>query len=409
MPLKRIAGYLIGTSLYFCALLVFAEPQVSLPVSGLRAEQLAVIVNENDALSVKIAFYYQSRREIPEQNIIRVRFDPTISVMQPGVFAVLENKIESQLPKGVQAYLLTWSSPYRVGCMSMTSAFTFGFDSSYCATGCKVTRVSPYRSSHSFAPYDDHGIRPAMMLAARNIKEAESLIDRGIAADGSWPAASAYMVETPDKNRSVRKTYFPQVERLFGDTLDVHWEKGRDLKDKKNIMFYFTGDKVVKHIGSNGFLPGAIADHLTSAGGQLTDSFQMSAMRWLEGGVTGSYGNTVEPCNILAKFPNPVKVMGFYLKGATLLEAYWKGVVMPGQGVFIGEPLASPYRGYRLKPVNGGLRLSSPVLSPGQYRVMMADTQEGPYTNVFTNIEVGGDHSIDLPVPHKPFYRVERM
>jgi hypothetical protein len=32
-----------------------------------------------------------------------------------------------------------------------------------------------------------------------------------------------------------------------------------------------------------------------------------------------------------------------YLKGDTLLEAYWKSVAMPGQGLFIGEPLARPY------------------------------------------------------------------
>jgi hypothetical protein len=32
-----------------------------------------------------------------------------------------------------------------------------------------------------------------------------------------------------------------------------------------------------------------------------------------------------------------------YLRGDTLLEAYWKSVEMPGQGLFIGEPLARPY------------------------------------------------------------------
>jgi hypothetical protein len=27
-----------------------------------------------------------------------------------------------------------------------------------------------------------------------------------------------------------------------------------------------------------------------------------------------------------------------------LIEAYWKSVQMPGQGLFVGEPLAAPYR-----------------------------------------------------------------
>jgi hypothetical protein len=30
-----------------------------------------------------------------------------------------------------------------------------------------------------------------------------------------------------------------------------------------------------------------------------------------------------------------------------LLEAYWKSVAMPGQGLFLGEPLARPFAGRR--------------------------------------------------------------
>jgi hypothetical protein len=34
-----------------------------------------------------------------------------------------------------------------------------------------------------------------------------------------------------------------------------------------------------------------------------------------------------------------------YLAGETAIEAYWKSVAWPTQGVVIGEPLAAPYRG----------------------------------------------------------------
>jgi uncharacterized protein (TIGR03790 family) len=87
-----------------------------------------------------------------------------------------------------------------------------------------------------------------------------------------------------------------------------------------------------------------VADHLTSFGGMLTDSPQMSSLRWLDGGATGSYGTVVEPCNFLGKFPNVAVLMAHYLAGDTLIEAYWKSVQMPGQGLFIGEPLAAPFR-----------------------------------------------------------------
>lgn len=50
-----------------------------------------------------------------------------------------------------------------------------------------------------------------------------------------------------------------------------------------------------------------------------------------------------EPCNQVAKFPNPAVFLNRYLRGDTVLEAYWKSVEMPGQGLFLGEPLARPY------------------------------------------------------------------
>ena len=35
--------------------------------------------------------------------------------------------------------------------------------------------------------------------------------------------------------------------------------------------------------------------------------------------------------------------MSPYLRGNSLIEAYWKSVAWPGQGIFIGEPLAKPF------------------------------------------------------------------
>jgi hypothetical protein len=73
----------------------------------------------------------------------------------------------------------------------------------------------------------------------------------------------------------------------------------------------------------------------------------MSILRWLEAGATGSYGAVVEPCNFPGKFPSPGVAIRHYLRGESLIEAYWKSVAMPGQGIFVGEPLAAPYRGQR--------------------------------------------------------------
>jgi uncharacterized protein (TIGR03790 family) len=69
----------------------------------------------------------------------------------------------------------------------------------------------------------------------------------------------------------------------------------------------------------------------------------MSALSWIAQGATASYGSVSEPCNILGKFSNVSVLFEHYSHGETALEAYWKSVAMPGQGLFIGEPLARPY------------------------------------------------------------------
>ncbi len=91
-------------------------------------------------------------------------------------------------------------------------------------------------------------------------------------------------------------------------------------------------------------MPGALADHLTSFGGQLTgDSGQMSSLEWIAAGATASYGTVSEPCAHPQKFPHPQLLLLNYLQGASAIEAYWKSVAWPQQGVFVGEPLAAPF------------------------------------------------------------------
>jgi uncharacterized protein (TIGR03790 family) len=87
-----------------------------------------------------------------------------------------------------------------------------------------------------------------------------------------------------------------------------------------------------------------LADHLTSFGGIFDKPHgQMTAMSWIDAGATASYGTTSEPCAHLQKFPNPQALLLFYVQGASALEAYWKSVMWPQQGLFIGEPLAAPF------------------------------------------------------------------
>ena len=389
--------------------LAAAVPVIELPRSGIQAGELALVVNQRDPLSRQIGDYYQRRRGIPESNIIRVEFAPGKRVLTRDEFETIKQKVDAASGDHIQAYALAWTLPFRVDCMSITSAFALGFDPAWCAQGCNTTRQSPYYNASTTRPWSDSGVRPAMLLAAGDIKDAKKLIDRGMRSDGSMPRGGIYLVETSDVNRSVRANLFPTVERAFASVLPVHWEKADSIKNQANILFYFTGLTHVPDIDSNHYLAGAIADHLTSSGGVLVGGSQMSALRWLEAGATGSYGAVVEPCNFIAKFPNPAVAIFHYLRGNTLLESYWKSVAMPGQGVFIGEPLAQPFRGYTLRKLHGNWMLNSPLLSLGTYRVLAADNVDGPYEIVHGTVPVlPMQPGIVLSEPLRTYYRIER-
>ncbi len=308
---------------------------------------VAVIINTADPLSVAVGEYYARKRHIPAPNVIPVRFSVGASELPVDEFRRVKADVDAATLDSVQAYALTWAAPYRVGCMSITSAFAFGYDRSYCGSGCSPTRLSAYFDSASRAPASELGIRPAMMLAGRSFPEIKALIDRGVESDGTHPRGAAYLLLTSDKTRDSRALMYPIVKSVAAGLIDIEILKQDTLSDRKDVMFYFTGLAAVAGLDTLHFLPGAIADHLTSFGGMLTDSSQMSALKWLEAGATASYGTVVEPCNFPQKFTDPAIVIRRYLQGETLIEAYWKSVAWPGQGVFVGEPLATPYRRIR--------------------------------------------------------------
>jgi uncharacterized protein (TIGR03790 family) len=227
--------------------------------------------------------------------------------------------------------------------MSITTAFAAGYRPIFCEPGCGLTAPNPLFDTDGWLPADTVGWWPAMLIPTDDLPAARALIERGIAADGTAPAGIVYLVRTQDAARNVRAATYEKAQSLFDHRLrivDLATPVGREVP---NAIGYFTGASRVDELAHIHFLPGAVADHLTSTGGVLAGGSQMSATAWLKQGATASYGSVSEPCNHLEKFPSIGILMRHYLRGETIIEAYWKSVAMPGQGLFIGEPLARPF------------------------------------------------------------------
>lgn len=343
------------SSVVICLCFLFGTPSalskdfsdsVSHQPTVLTANHIGVVYNRDDPNSVEVARYYAKARQIPSQNLIAVRLPVKgDSNMDTLAFQKLQSTIAQYASPDIQVLLLVWQTPYKVNkCQSITSAITLGLSEQVC--GCKTGEQSPYFNNTSRLPYTDLKIRPSMLLPSDSVTLAKEVIDRGVLSEFRINEATGYFLRTSDAARSKpREPFFPpEFSTIQSRKLRMRSPKQDAIQHKQDIMFYFTGLERVPHLETLTFLPGAIADHLTSVGGIIDQAPQMPATAWLKAGATGSYGTVTEPCNFWQKFPNPQVVLTHYLAGETLIESYWKSVAWPQQGLFIGEPLAAPYR-----------------------------------------------------------------
>jgi uncharacterized protein (TIGR03790 family) len=325
----------------------------------LTAADLGLVINTADPYSVAVGDYYARQRGIPPEQILRVEL-PVKATLTALEFESFSKQVREHMGSQVQALALSWAQPYAVECNSITAALTLGFAPEICSQTCAPTPLSRYFNSTSARPFSELGLRPSMLIAAKSIASAQALIDRGIASDRQLgkrgaPPVNAVFVNTQDAARNVRVALFPRDGNITARNVQgAATETGvrvvrRDATDTsplQRVFLYQTGLIRMDSIDTAQWLPGALADHLTSTGGRLLDTQgQMSALDWLEAGATASYGTVTEPCNHLQKFPHPQVLLLHYMSGATALEAYWRSVAWPAQGVFVGEPLAAPFAG----------------------------------------------------------------
>jgi uncharacterized protein (TIGR03790 family) len=374
------------------------EISVLVPRSSIIPSDVAVLINDGDPQSIVAGQYFQLRHAIPDANMIHLRLPITPTqgadyAISTEEFAALKAQVDAQLGENIQAYAITWTQPYMVlggsaGAVGITSAFTYGYDSA-------AARSSRYFNSATYYPYTDFHIRPAMMLAGYTPQDVVSLIDRGASAQNILPTGNGYFIRTTDARRS--DTRYAAFRAVFGEWnhrnglnmtfIDNSAGTGRDyIENTPHVLFYETGLERVPAIDSNQYVPGALADHLTSLGGDLLASLQMSILDWIRAGATASYGTVTEPTANPSKFPQPVVLVSQYFYGNTALEAYNKSVLAPYQGVFVGEPLARPF-GTKAYFAHGVLSIKTSILRPGvPYSLIAGRSCSGPFTTLQSNI-----------------------
>lgn len=322
--------------------------QVPRLTGRLRAGDLGLVINTNDPYSEAVGRHYAQARGLAPEQVLRLAVPnkPTLSREEFDQFA---QSVAAHFGTATQALALAWVAPYAVECNSITGALALGFDAALCSNTCAASRPSRYFNTATARPMAELSLRPAMLLAAPSVEQAVAMIDRGVAADGSLllrgrSPVSAMLLTTNDPPRNVRAALYPAPTLIKPAGVDLQVTPAAAFGSARRVLIALTGSVHAPLASPPDWVAGALADHLTSTGGDLLGAHGQSiAMEWIASGATASHGTVSEPCNHLQKFPHPQILLLHYLQGSTALEAYWKSVLWPQQSLFIGEPLAAPF------------------------------------------------------------------
>ena len=187
--------------------------------------------------------------------------------------------------------------------------------------------------------------------------DAYALIDRGVAADGTFPAAPMLCMHGADSARGARDPECEYVTRLLGGLgQDSLWLDTFDgALAGYEVAAYFTGAaSMTGAIDGLTYAPGAITDNLTSYGAVPSNFFcstdgttcpgsesQTSVARFVRAGATGAHGTVNEPYNNV--FPNASALL-YYAMGYSLGESYFFSQrYLYWQNLTLGDPLTTPY------------------------------------------------------------------
>ena len=322
--------------------------------SGLNT---VVVVNQTSSNSCELGSYYCQQRQVPPQNVLSINWPGgntlwTSNDFQTNLVVPLLNMLATrQLTNQIDYVVLSMEIPFQTSLGSTLNSTTaalfygprlgngsdpFGITNSYAASEAVFRRAPPVGApGYSFL---------ATMITGDSLARAEQLVDHGVASDGTFPQQPVVLAKSSDPYRNIRYAYFDNaifnvnilgVSSILRTNSDlVAWPNG--------CLGYQTGLAQFS-VPQDMFVPGAVADSLTSFGGIIFGSnSQTNLLAFINGGATGSYGTVAEPANDTQKFPNP-QVYFYQARSFSLAESYYQSVNVPYLGLMVAEPLAAPF------------------------------------------------------------------
>ena len=236
--------------------------------------------------------------------------------------------------------------------------------------GGSFSQISPYFNATTTTPYTTYGIRPAMMLAAEtcpggctsgntlgwqpNVSQMNAVVAAAVAGVNHPPtgALNCSASITTDAGYGALAGYISPNSYGTGMSPACNTQiLGTAASPiSPNIMqannLYYVQGAYHWSNATGTFAPGSIFIEFASYGGEFPlDGGQAMAVWGLTQGAVAVAGMAYEPgpVDLPRKFPEMDIVIPNYTQGQTVIEALWKGTLVPWQVNFAGDPLASPY------------------------------------------------------------------
>lgn len=358
--MNRIRGILFGLTLG----LLLGLGASSVARAGSGPYQTLVVINSASRNSRLLGLYYAERHGLPKANICLIRTKTSGASLSREAFEMevrrpISEHIEREgLTGQIHFVVLSLDIPTRVNNDNgLSSVLFYGYkEKTPNAPQCNIApdSVNQYyaaeRAYRSTAGWNRTNAPIVFFLTAADLATAKEVVDRGVASLTTPPPTNALfcLYGTGDAARNVRHRTYERAANpfaLFGaaDAVDVRLTSGG--VPARPMAAYMTGrPSLSTNFLAMQWIPGAIADHLTSCAGMIPDpcSNQSTVWDWMRLGVTASYGTVTEPCAFEAKFPDPM-LHFWYWRGFTAGEALAMSVKNPYQGIFAGDPLAAPF------------------------------------------------------------------
>jgi uncharacterized protein (TIGR03790 family) len=338
-----------------------------------------VVINQSSANSRELGNYYCERRQVPPNNVLRIawngvntfwsRSDFQSYLLEPLMMALTARGLTNQIDYVVLSMDIPFQTVDGSAINSTTSALFYGFKDDSGPDWVGIT--NSYAASEQVFAQAKPASAPGYaflttMITSDTLAHAKMLVDQGVNSDGTFPYQSVLLAKSSDATRNIRYHAFDNA--VFNGRLNPYYSIARTNCDgffgQTNLLGFQTGLYQFS-VSPNAFVPGAMADSLSSYGGLIFGyNDQTTLLTFINAGAAGSYGTVTEPSPNPEKFPDPQNYF-YQARGFSLAECYYQSLLDPYEGLIVGEPLAAPCQ-----------RLASARwLSPGSNSVLSGVSQ----------------------------------